>query len=432
MSLTADIGSTAPARPEAPYRPNSQPVIGLQQISRFVIGLAAFFGAFVIREPAPYELFMVVIIPLFLLSGMKLSKLAIALATLWVLYNLGGLMSMFTMSEYKGIPLYLAVTLFLGLSSVFWCAVIEADMGRLRTIMRGYVLGATITALLGIGGYFNAFPGASLFVKFDRAMGVFQDPNVFGPFLVLPTIYLVYGILFRSFSFAPVRAVLLAILLFGIFLSFSRAAWGLVVMAGGLLYFFSLATEQSAAMRLRLIMMGVMGLAAVVLALVVALQFDAVSEMFELRAKVVQEYDGAEVGRFARHWIGFAWALENPLGIGPLEFGLTLGEDTHNIWVKSLMAYGWLGFFTYLTITLVTLVAGGRLIGRKRPWQPYLHCAYAAFVGHIFVGWVIDLDHWRHVFLITGIIWGCIGLEMRHGPDYISRNRTTPSGHATA
>ena len=39
---------------------------------------------------------------------------------------------------------------------------------------------------------------------------------------------------------------------------------------------------------------------------------------FEQRAKVVQDYDGAQLGRFARHAIGFNWALENPLGIGPL------------------------------------------------------------------------------------------------------------------
>ncbi|MEL6967226.1 MAG: O-antigen ligase family protein [Pseudomonadota bacterium] len=417
--LQAHGGTTGTPAPVGSLQvPVGKPTIGTAELSRFTIGLAAFFGAFVMREPAPYELFMVVIIPLFLLSGLKISRLAIALTTLWLLFNIGGLLSMFTMADYKGIPLYLAVTLFLGLSSVFWCAVIEADMGRLRTIMRGYVLGATITALFGIAGYFNAFPGASMFTLYDRAMGVFQDPNVFGPFLVLPTIYLVYGLLFRSLSIAPIRAVLLMILLFGIFLSFSRAAWGLVVFSGGLLYFFSLITQTDPAVRLRLILMGFAGLAAVALALLVALQFEAVYEMFEVRAKVVQEYDGAEVGRFARHWIGFAWALENPLGIGPLEFGLTLGEDTHNIWVKSLMAYGWLGFFSYLTITVITLVAGGRLIGRTRPWQPYLHCAYAAYVGHLLVGWVIDLDHWRHVFLITGIIWGCIGLELRHGQRY--------------
>ena len=37
-------------------------------------------------------------------------------------------------------------------------------------------------------------------------------------------------------------------------------------------------------------------------------------------------------------------AREKPLGIGPFAFARLLGEDPHNIWLKALMAYGWLGF----------------------------------------------------------------------------------------
>ena len=383
-------------------------------VATWAIGLTAFLGAFVINEPAPYELFLVVIMAAFLLFGMRLSRHAVTLAALFVLYNLGGLLSMYTMADYKEIPLYLAVSLFLGFSSVFWCAVIESDMGRIRTIMRGYMIGAVIASLLGIGGYFDAFPGASAFTLYDRAKGTFQDPNVFGPFLVLPALYLVYGLVYRSASLAPVRAGMLLIILLGLFLSFSRGAWGLMVVGGLLFYSFLLMTELSGRMRLKLITLGATGVASVVLLLIIALQFDAVSEMFEQRARVVQDYDGAQLGRFARHAIGFKWALENPLGIGPLEFGQILGEDTHNIWVKSLMAYGWIGFFTYLAMTIATLVGGGRLIGRKRPWQPYLLCAYATFIGHLVVAWVIDIDHWRHVYLIIGIIWGCMALESNH------------------
>ncbi len=382
-------------------------------IARWTIGFIAFVGAFVIREPAPYELILLAAMVVFLLFGLRLSRISLTLGALFVIFNIGGMLSMFTMMQYKTIPIYLAVSLFLGLTSVFWCAVVEADMGRLRTIMRGYVVGATCTAMLGIGGYFHAFPGAAMFTRYDRAMGAFQDPNVFGPFLVLPAVYLVHGLLYRPFGLAPIRAALLLIILGGLFLSFSRAAWGLLILAGGLYYVLSLATERNSAQKLKLLLLGGAGVAAVVVALMIALQFDAVSDMFAQRAKVVQDYDGAEMGRFARHAIGFQWALENPLGIGPLEFGLILGEDTHNIWVKSLMAYGWIGFFSYLTVTLMTLIGGGRLLGRDRPWKPYLLCIYTTYVGHILVGWVIDIDHWRHAYLLIGLIWGCMALESR-------------------
>lgn len=385
-----------------------------EKFVRFNLAFASFLGGFVINEPAPYELYLLLLIVMFMLFGMRLGRLALALTALFGLFNFGGLLSMFTLKDYEGIPLYLAVSLFLGLTSVFWCAAIAADMTRLRTIFRGYTLGAMVTGCLGILGYFNAFPGASVFTRYDRAMGAFQDPNVFGPFLVLPIMYLLYGVLARSAKLAPFRAAGLFILLFAVFLSFSRAAWGLTVASGGIVYVLALATEPSPAKRVKLIVIGALGLASVVLALIIALQFDAVSEMFSVRAKVVQEYDGAEVGRFARHFIGFKWALTNPLGIGPLEFGQRLGEDTHNIWVKALMAYGWLGFFSFLIITVITLVGGAKMLGRPRPWQPYVFCAYSVFVGHMLISWVIDIDHWRHVYLIIGILWGCMALEAKH------------------
>ena len=409
MSIALDSPASAPL-------PAARAARGFNTrlFTRWTIGFAAFLGAFVLNEPAPFELFMAVAMVMFLLFGMRLSQLSVTLASLFVIFNIGGLVSMFTMPDFKEVPLYLAVSLFLGFSAVFWCAAIEADMGRLRTIMRGYLAGAAITAALGIAGYFRLFPGAEVFTLYDRASGVFQDPNVFGPFLVLPAIYLIHGLIYRSAVLAPLRALLLGTILLGLFLSFSRAAWGLLVLSVGLFYVFALIGERSNVMKVRLIVLGILGVMAMIGMLIVALQFDVVAEMFEQRARVVQEYDAANLGRFARHAIGFQWALENPLGIGPLEFGLLLGEDTHNIWVKSLMAYGWIGFAAYLSLTVITLIAGGRLIGRKRPWTPYLICAYSVFVGHIVIAWVIDIDHWRHVYLVIGVIWGCMALETRY------------------
>ena len=334
--------ATAPygAALSRPYDAKTADLRSTNKLARWTIGLTAFLGAFVIREPAPYELFLLATMVLFLMFGMRLSRMAITLGVLMVLFNIGGMLSMFTMADFKEIPLYLAVSLFLGLSSVFWAAAIEADMVRLRVLMRGYVIGAVITAMLGIAGYFDLFPGSGMFTLYDRAMGAFQDPNVFGPFLVLPALYLTYGLLYRSISMAPIRLAFLLIILLGVFLSFSRGAWGVIVIAAISFYAMLLMTETRSQMRAKLVLAGAAGLASIVLMLIVALQFDAVYDMFEQRARVVQEYDGAQLGRFARHAIGFQWALENPLGIGPLEFGLKLGENTHNIWIKSLIAYG--------------------------------------------------------------------------------------------
>ncbi len=40
--------------------------------------------------------------------------------------------------------------------------------------------------------------------------------------------------------------------------------------------------------------------------------------------------------------------------------------------------------------------------------------AWVMVAGHALIGNVIDIDHWRHVYLLFGIVWGCAALESRH------------------
>ncbi|MBW3098787.1 O-antigen ligase family protein [Pseudohoeflea coraliihabitans] len=365
------------------------------------------------REPAPYELYMVALIGLWGTLGLRLSRHIAPLIVLFILFNIGGMISMLTMAEVKDTPLYIAVSLFLALTAIFFAAVIEEDWRRLRLILRAYVAAAVITALLGIFGYFGVIPGGEAFTRFNRAMGAFQDPNVFGPFLTLPALYLLHGLLAGQLRAAPWRVLGLLILTLGVFLSFSRAAWGLWAFAMPALVLLMMVQRRSGPFRLKMLVMAVVGLAVLAAAVTIALQFDQVANLFSERAKLVQSYDGARLGRFARHLIGFSMALDHPLGIGPLEFGLTFGEDTHNIWLKALMDYGWIGFVSYLTLMVWTLALAFRYLLRDRPWQPFLMIATIVLVGHVLVGTVIDTDHWRHFYLLMGVVWGCIGLEQR-------------------
>jgi len=283
------------------------------------------------------------------------------------------------------------------------------------------VIAAVITSLLGIIGYFGV-GGFEIFTRYSRAMGAFKDPNVFAPFLVTPILYLIYGIVNRSPTLLPFRAGALMILLLGLFLAFSRAAWGLAVITAALFYLLLVINEQSAKIRLKYIVLAGVGLCSIVLLLLVALQFEAVSSLFSVRARAVQEYDGGRIGRFARHLIGYELALTKPFGIGPLEFGLVFGGDTHNNFIKALMDYGWLGFVCWMIINIWTLIGGFKLLFRQRPWQPYLQIAYVVFVGHFVIGNVIDTDHWRHFYLLLGIVWGCMALEAQWQRDLKRRH----------
>lgn len=378
------------------------------------VALAILLSGFVLHEPAPYDIYMVALVGIWALFGLKLSRAAAPMTGLLVLFNIGGLIAMTQMAELADTPLYLAVSVFLAFTAIFYASVAETRPGLLRVIFNAYVVAAVATSLMGIAGYFNLFPGAEVFTRYGRASGVFQDPNVFGPFLVLPAIWLLHGLMTGSPARMMLAALPLSVIACGIFLSFSRGAWGLfavsVVLMVGLLFLQS----DSGRFRMKIVVMTVAAVTLLIALALITLQIPGVADMLSERARLAQDYDSARLGRFARYGIGFMVALEHPLGIGPLVFGKIYGEDTHNIWLKALLDYGWLGFSAYLTLTVWTLAAGFRLLLRNRPWQPYLLCAYVVYVGHVGLGTFIDTDHWRHFYLLLGIIWAIIALETRY------------------
>ncbi|KQV81995.1 O-antigen ligase family protein [Rhizobium sp. Root1220] len=390
----------------------------LRLIGSAMVAFGVFLSGFVIDEPAPYELWMAALVGIWFILGLRISRYTAPLLALLLAFNVGGMLSLTQMKDLATGPMYVAVSTFLALTAIFYAAIIEDSHRRLPLIFNAWAFSAVITSLLGILGYFHAFPGAEVFTLYDRAKGAFQDPNVFGPFLVPPSLYLVHGILTGNLRSTPIKAAALLILALGVFLSFSRAAWGLFFLGIVLLIFIMLLKERSGAFRLRILILSLAAIVMLVVSLVAALQFPKVNELFSARAQLVQQYDGEHLGRFDRHRIGLAMMMERPLGIGPLVFGTMFPEDEHNIWLKSLTTYGWLGFVSYVALLGWTFCLGFKYLLRDRPWQPYMMIGWISILGHAAIGNVIDIDHWRHVYLLFGVVWGCAALEQRHLRDW--------------
>lgn len=390
-----------------------------------LIGVGVFLLGFVFQEPAPYELFMAAQMPLWFILGLRISRNIAPLLGLMLAFNIGGLLSLTVMIDLDTGPMYVAVSTFLALTSVFYAAIIEERQERLQVIFKAWVLAAVGTATLGILGYFHAFPGADMFTRYERAMGAFQDPNVFGPFLIAPSLYLIHGLLTGRLVAAPLRLLGLLIIAFGVFLSFSRAAWALFVFSAVAMVIILLIQKRSGAFRLKILLLTMTATVLMVLTLAIALQSEQVRNIFSARTELVQDYDGGHLGRFERHKIGFLMSMERPLGIGPLAFNKIFPEDEHNVWLKSLTTYGWLGFVCYLTLMIWSICFGFKYLLRERPWQPYLMIAWIVLLGHAAIGNVIDLDHWRHMYLLFGILWGCRALERRYQKSLLNGYPTT-------
>ncbi|MBO6891040.1 MAG: O-antigen ligase family protein [Roseibium sp.] len=404
MSAVADAhGSVSVAR--VPFGPSAK------SLGNGALWLAAFLSGFVIEEPAPYELYMAVLSVVWLACGLKLRREFGPLIICMMLYTAGGIASIPMAQEMGDAIMYIAVSGFLAITSIFYAAILADDPNRIRIIQNGYIVSAIFVATIGIAGYFHLFPGAAYFTLYDRARGTFQDPNVFGPFLVLPTVLLIHRLL-RGPVFRNLHVVAgLAILLLAIFLSFSRGAWGVLFAAVLLVYFLSLVTERNSRRRARLVFLGVAGVLAVFALLAAALSIDTVSQMFEQRARLVQEYDGARLGRFARYALGFQLVMEHPLGIGALEFNKYFPEDEHNVYLKGFTTYGWLGGTVYIIMAIWTLCALVPLLFKARPWTGFTQCVFAVFVAHLILSVIIDTDHWRHMYMLYGLSWGLIAID---------------------
>jgi hypothetical protein len=290
----------------------------------------------------------------------------------------------------------------------FAIALAEDTERRTQVFLQGYILAAVMTSIIGVAAYFRVLPNSEMFIRALRAASTFKDPNVFGPFLILPGLVVVQRIMFGGVRAVLFNGVILLIIAAGLFFSFSRGAWGHFAASAVMMMFFLYITSQSTNQRLRIIVFAVAGVAAIALLILALLSISGVDTLFKERASLVQNYDAGHLGRFGRHVLGALLALDHPLGVGPLQFSKYFPEDPHNSFLDSFMAGGWLGGFAFMALVFVTVAIGFRHVFVRTPWQATYIAAYAAFLGEVGESYIIDVQHWRHYYLIMGMVWGLL------------------------
>jgi hypothetical protein len=200
--------------------------------------------------------------------------------------------------------------------------------------------------------------------------------------------------------------IIVAALLGGLFLSFSRGAWLHFALSLAVAVALLFAVSPSQRMRNRIVLLTAGAGIAVALLVIALTSIESVREMLLVRAQAIQPYDVGPGGRFWFQQLALTQILEHPNGLGPFEFSRIFGGQQHDVYMQGFLVYGWLGGAAYITLVLVTLVIGIRAVLISTPWQYYLLAACAAFVGEVVEGFVVDTDHWRHFFLLLGLIWG--------------------------
>ncbi|MCB1516626.1 MAG: O-antigen ligase family protein [Hyphomicrobiaceae bacterium] len=375
-----------------------------------LVALWMFAGGFVLIEPSPYELVFIMVLPVAILAGVGLHKQPQILLYLLILFAPFGMIGAFQvthMPTYKGV-FYVLVTIFLWLTGYFAANYVADDPDRNMTrMMKAYTIVAVLVAAVGSLAYLGLIPGKDIFTRYGRAKGTFEDPNVFGPFLILPAMYALQAILLKGRKGLLRNAAILGVLAAGVFFSFSRAAWGHLLISGLLVFLFVYLFESTKKIRARMVFLILIGVGVGVVGLAAILSIGPVRDLFLQRANLVQSYDSGETGRFGRQAYAFELALNNPIGIGPLEFeNLRIVEEPHDTYVKVLLTYGWMGGLAYYILVILTLHRGYSALVRQPRYRLWLIPLVAVFTFLVIESAIIDSDHWRHYFLVIGMIWG--------------------------
>jgi O-antigen ligase len=350
-------------------------------------------------DPAPSDgVFAVVLAVAFATGRFRLRAAPRPVVVVLTVFCALNVMASVQVADPGRAALFFSITLFLGLFGL-WMPGYVVTARRARLVLRGYLAAAVFASCLGVLALFHLIPGYDLLTESDRARALFQDPNVFGPFLIPPALILVEEIMQPRVlrMRLPTKALLLGLLLVGVLFSYSRGAWlnlalGLVVLA------LVLSLRGGLRTTLTLTAVAVSIVAIIAGAVVVTGSLDFLVE----RARP-QTYD---TERFSGQRAGLAPAEEYPLGAGPGQFESIAGISAHSIYARAIGEEGILGLLALLALLGYTLFMAARNAVRGQGAHGIGSAALlGAWCGLLANSAVIDTLHWRHLWVVAGLIW---------------------------
>ena len=385
-------------------------VLGLALVSYDAAVVLGLLLLGVVRtEPAPAD----AVLGVAMAVGVATGRFRLAAVPRSVRHLLGVLVALNLLSAIEAVDLgaaarYLAITLYLVLLGVWLAGYVD---GRRRTQLAvgAYLIAAVSSALMGVLALFVSFPGSTaLSADGYRAQALFEDPNVFGPFLVPAAVILLEERLRPSlFARRPaLNSVCLLVLSAGILFSYSRAAWLNLAVAVAVLILLGARGRGGARRTVRVAATGILTAAVAV----VLVQATGSAEFLGERAHF-QTYD---VERFSAQQTGVDLALAHPLGIGPGQFDVLVPVSSHSLYVLVMAEQGFLGLAVLLALVVGTLALAARNALRGLDLHGLGSLSLlAAWCGALVNSLVVDTLHWRHLWLLAALIWAT---TMVHSP----------------
>lgn len=376
------------------------------------VWLTMALAGIVFTEPAPFDLLMLgLIVGLPVVGLARMTPVLLLLACAWLLIGAFGFLSTLKATNASQSAMHTGITLYLSFACIVIAGFVLHNPARhARLIANGLVTAAVIVSIIAIIGYADVLPGSyELFTLHGRARGAFKDPNVLGAFLTPSIVMALHMGRQASGTSRAWYVVGLGIICLALLLSFSRSAWLTTFAAVCIYLYLCILSAPDMRRRMGLILLTAAGCAVAGFVLLAALQFSSVSSLLAERATMSQTHDIGPEGRFGGQLKALTLIMKSPMGIGSLEFRPRYHhEEPHNVWLAMFMNAGWPGGLLYLLLSIGTAIYGFRYIAQPAPDHEIFIVFYAGYIGTLMGGLVVDTDHWRHFFILLGVLWGCM------------------------
>jgi O-antigen ligase len=376
------------------------------------VALGVLLLGVVVVEPAPTDAVFFVVIAVAMATGrFRVRDVPAPVIGLLAAFAALNLMSAVQVTDPQRAAVYFGITLYLMVLGV-WLPGYLTSIERARVLVRAYVAAAVVSAAAGVLALVAPIPGAAVFAAGGRAKALFQDPNVFGPFLIPAMLIVIEEILQPRLlrSRLPRKALMLAVLAVGVLFSYSRGAWLNLIVA--LVVMGVVLTLRRGGARRALALLAVSVAVAGVAGAIVAATG---SSTFLAERAGAHAYDTA---RFSGQRASLRSAELYPFGAGPGQFESLAGISAHSTYARALGEQGFPGLLVVLSLLAVTLsFAVGNAARGRSTFGIGSAALLAAWCGLLASSAFVDTLHWRHLWVVAALIWaGRMLSERRYSP----------------
>jgi len=365
------------------------------------VGLGILLLGVVRLEPAPTDFILGTVIAVALVTGrFSLSRVPQSIFLLVGAYLALNIVSAALAVDFPLAVSFGLITLYLA-GFAIWLTSFVNSTKRARLVAGAYVYGAASVAVLGtLALWVPTLASAGFDPDFYRVRSSFQDPNVFGHFMI-PAMLIVLDDLLTPRILPGSRLLkfaLLAATSLGIVFSYSRSSWAGAVLGAFIVFAVHLTRRGGTSSAPKILALAILA--------TVAISFTITStgsgEFIDERAKL-QRYDS---DRFATQRAGLKLAASHPLGVGPGQFENHLRIAAHSSYVRAVAEHGVLGLVTLVALMFLTLLIAARnAIFGRHTYGIGSGALFASWTAILFASFVIDTVHWRHLWLVAGLIW---------------------------